>query len=216
MLCFFVALGFSILYMALVQVAPKLMNNLAVIAGSVMILACAICIFTYGAGENAFRIVIGCVLIFMLIIIALTFLKNRSSLRIHGIFLNYSTQFLKDRPITLLYIPLFLAFLVSFIIIIVLEFSSFWTTGDLNFSPSEGLFHKPVGVGPIVFTVLLAIQTIWGLVFLKVACNYVLIQLISVCLARQCPGTITGNNRASILLSYSFASISAVRSVVLS
>lgn len=192
------------------------MNNLAVILGSIIILACAICLFTYGASENLFRIIIGCILIFMLIVIVTTFIKNQSSLRIHGIFLTYSTHFIRDRPLTLLYIPLFLLFLIAFIIMIVLEFSSFWTTGDLSFSSNEGLFHKPVGVGPIVLSVFVGIQAVWGLVFLKMACNYMLIKSISACQVRQCCGTIILSNLAAIHLNCSFVSISAVLLEVLS
>lgn len=119
-LCFFVALGFSILYMVLVQFFPKGMNYAAVILGWLAILASAICLFTYNTSENIFRTIVGLLLILILIIIAVTFIKNQASLKIHGIFLNYSTKFIKDRPITLAYIPLFLLFLVAFITIVVL------------------------------------------------------------------------------------------------
>lgn len=46
-LCFIVSLGFSVLYMLLVQFFPKIMAYVAVILGSIIILACAICILNY-------------------------------------------------------------------------------------------------------------------------------------------------------------------------
>lgn len=119
-LCFFVALGFSIIYMLAVQFFPEVMNFVAIVLGSLVILACAICLFTYGISDSIFRIVVGCVLILFIIVIAITFFKNRDSLKIHGIFLKHSTKFIRDRPLTLAYIPLFFIFLVGFIVIIVL------------------------------------------------------------------------------------------------
>lgn len=48
-LCFFVALGVSIIYFLLVQFFPKPMNYAAVIVGGLAILATAICLFFYDA-----------------------------------------------------------------------------------------------------------------------------------------------------------------------
>jgi len=46
-ICFFTALGFSLLYLLLVQFLPRIMNYAAVILGWLVILAFTICIFAY-------------------------------------------------------------------------------------------------------------------------------------------------------------------------
>jgi hypothetical protein len=73
-------------------------------------------------------------LILVVIVIAITFIKNTKSIRIHGIFLSHATKFIRQRLGTLIYIPLFFLLLLGFITLIVLEFNAFWTSGDLAFS----------------------------------------------------------------------------------
>jgi len=57
------------------------------------------------------------------------------------------------------------------VIIVVLEFTAFWTSGNLSFNPEHNIFHELSGSGPVILTVLLSIQALWGLAFLKMACN---------------------------------------------
>lgn len=65
--------------------------------------------------------------------------------------------------------------LLAFVCLIVLEFSAFWMSGTLTFDKNKDLFYGIQGALPIVFSVLLGIQAVWGLSFIKTACNCFLI-----------------------------------------
>lgn len=140
-LSFFVALGFSILYFLLVQCFPTVMNYAAMVVGLIVIVATIICIFTYQTENPGVKIAAGVILIIVFIVIVMTVLKNKDSWDMHRIFLKYSTVMVKDRMTTLLYIPLFFAILVCFVIILVLEFTAYWTTGNVSFDGTKSLYH---------------------------------------------------------------------------
>lgn len=93
-LCFLVSLGFSILYLLFVQFLPRAMAYFAVIVGSLIILACAICILNYSRSEHTFRIVVACLLILIFLIIIIGYFKNQRALKIHSIFLSYAAKFI--------------------------------------------------------------------------------------------------------------------------
>ena len=86
----------------------------------------------------------------------------------HSIFLNYATKMICDRCSTLFYIPIFLVILVGFVVILVMEFTAFWTSGEVKFEGSDkALYYTINGAGPIVLMIFLIIQGIWGLSFIK-------------------------------------------------
>lgn len=125
------AIGFSILYLLAVQFMPNIISYVSVILGWLVILAATICIFTYSTEAVAFKIVIGCLFAIVLIAILYTTIKNLNSMKIHSIFLSYSTKLFKERPIVFIYIPIFLVLLLCFIVILILEFVAFWSSGNL-------------------------------------------------------------------------------------
>jgi ABC-type sulfate transport system permease subunit len=84
--------------------------------------------------------------------------------------------------------------MLGFVIVIVLEFTAFWTTGNLIFNPEISLFHEPQGGWPIFLTILLAIQALWGLSFLKMACNFLFIQSTFAFQGKQFIGTLGKTN----------------------
>ena len=59
----------------------------------------------------------------------------------HAIFLNYSTKMMSERCLTFLYIPIFFVFIIGFAVILVLEFTAFWTSGNVTFDGSTNLYH---------------------------------------------------------------------------
>ena len=177
------------LYFVLVQLLPKIMNYAAVFVGCIIIFATIICVFTYNTPQTSLKNLAGVVLIIILIVILLTVCKNRDSWRMHAIFLKYATYMIKSRPGTLAYIPIFFAILVCFVIIVVLEFTAFWTTGTIVFDHTKSLYHTFTGFLPVFLSILLIIQTIWGLTFIKESCTFVLTQSTSVSQANQSSGT---------------------------
>jgi hypothetical protein len=77
----------------------------------------------------------------------------------------------KARILSILYIVIFFIFLVGFIAIMVWEFTGFWTAGHLRYDPANQIYHELYGSFPTAMTFFMAIQTIWGLSFIKEACN---------------------------------------------
>lgn len=71
------------------------MNYVAVILGSIMILATIVCVFLYNTSQSTAKVLVGIILVVILVIIFLTVCKNPDSWRMHGIFLKYSTQMIK-------------------------------------------------------------------------------------------------------------------------
>ena len=59
----------------------------------------------------------------------MTVLKNTDSWRMHAIFLKQATNIIKDRPVTLLFVPVFFIMLLGFAVMIVLEFAAYWSSG---------------------------------------------------------------------------------------
>lgn len=80
-------------------------------------------------------------MIVVLIVVGCNIFKNMNPLRIYGIFLDYSTKFVRERPITLVYIPIFFTILLAFVVLIVLEFSAFWMSGELTFDKNKDIFY---------------------------------------------------------------------------
>lgn len=96
------------------------MNYAAVIAGGIAILVTAVCLFLYQTEEKVLKIIAAVILLLVLLLILMTVLKNTDSWRMHSIFLKQATIMIKDRPITLLFVPVFFIMLVGFAVMIVL------------------------------------------------------------------------------------------------
>lgn len=166
------AFSFSLLYLVLVQCWPKFMNKAVIMLGSLVILALAICMFTYHYDAYG-KIFVAILLLVLFFIIVLSSCKNRRCVDMNGVFLSNASQMLgTSKCLTFLYIPLFILLLVGFIFLVIYEFRSFWAGGDLSFDAESSIFWEFSSVGPIILSVFLAIQVVWGLSFLKEACKY--------------------------------------------
>lgn len=132
-LSFLVSLGFCVLYLLFVQFLSRFTNYGTVILGCLMIIACLVCICTYKTDQNGGKIIQSVVLSITLIIILVTSFKSFHSWEMHSIFLRHATIMVKQKPFTLLYIPLFLVLIFGFSVTIILEFTSFWSSGVLEY-----------------------------------------------------------------------------------
>lgn len=161
------SISLSIIFFVLVQCIPKIMNKAVIILAFLVVLALSICAFTY-YHDNTGRIIIGVLVLLTFIIIILSTCKNRRSLEMNGVFLDNATKMLRsDKWGTFFYIPLFIALLTCFILLIVYEFRSFWAGGSLAFDANKSLFWEFNSPGPIILSSFMIVQIIWGLSFLK-------------------------------------------------
>jgi hypothetical protein len=173
------SISISVLYVVLVQCFPKAMNIAVPILSLLVILALAICMFTYYADASG-KIPIAIILLVAFIIIALGLFRNRNSVRMNGVWMTKATQMLRSAKCgAFLYIPLFIGFLIGFIFLIILEFRAFWTGSSLYFDREKSIFWEFHATAPTILCVLLILQSIWGLSFLKEACKLFVTQSIS-------------------------------------
>jgi len=116
------------------------MNIAVPILSLLVILALAICMFTYYADASG-KIPIAIILLVAFIIIALGLFRNRNSVRMNGVWMTKATQMLRSAKCgAFLYIPLFIGFLTGFIFLIILEFRAFWTGSSLYFDREKKHF----------------------------------------------------------------------------
>lgn len=169
-LSFVVAIGASFLFMLAVQCFPAFMNYFTLVLGCIAILISAVCVFLYRTSQHPIKEIIAAVLLCILLIILLTICKNTDSWRMHSIFLSYSTKMISHRCTTLFYIPIFAVILVAFIAMLVLEFTAFWSYGTVTFS-KHNVYQEIRSPTGIVLSMVLVVQGVWGLTFIKEACK---------------------------------------------
>lgn len=196
------SLAFCAAFLLSVQFMPKITNYAVVVLAIAFLIASIICIATYQTSQTSILILEATLLGVLLAIILINVFRGFKSWKMYSLFLTYSTKVVYDKKSILLYIPIFWGILFAFIVIIVLEFTAFWSSGSLAFYP-ENLFYELEGPGPIVYTVLLAIQAIWGFSFIKSACTHLLKQLTSVFLARLSIGITRNKLDSSIHSNFS-------------
>lgn len=116
----FIALIISVIFALLVQFIPSRISIIIVVLSMIVLLIAIICLFTYKTDHIKTKIILGIFMLVILIFSLLTIFKHKSSLDLHSIYLKWSTKMVKDRILTLLYIPIFVIILAAFIFIIIL------------------------------------------------------------------------------------------------
>lgn len=159
----------SFLFMLFVQFCPKVMNRVAVVGGIICMIGLAVCILVYKTNVGPiFKWVVFGVIVFLVILCLITFLGNWRSWGLNGVFLDYSTKFVRARLHTFMYIPLFLAFMAAFVIFQAYQYRSFWSFGKLSFNPETSIYHKFENpIFSYILSALQFVQIVWGLSFLK-------------------------------------------------
>lgn len=190
-----IALGMSVLYCVLVQCCPKVMNKFVLFAALLVLLGLTICLFIYPT-SHGFKLPLGIVLAIIFFILLFCLCKYWDHIRIQGVFLQAATRMLREEKCcAFFYIPLFLAFLTGFLALLIFEFKCYWGGGQITFDNTKSVFWEFEGAGSIVLTVFLVIQAIWGLSFLKEACNGFLIQSTTASQETPLAGTTTTSSR---------------------
>ncbi len=115
------------------QFFPKVVNKYILYVGSVGLFILIICVFTYPTEHIKSKVVIGLILVFFLIVMGLTLWLYKEAVLANGVFLLQATKLIKEFPLMLVNIPLFLLALGVFEYIMVLELNAIWTHSDLWF-----------------------------------------------------------------------------------
>lgn len=109
------------------------MNKLSVVLGLVFICVMLLLVLIYPTGNVALRIVVGVVLLLLVAIVALGAFRSKACLDMHGIFLYHATQLVKQNTKIIIFVPIFLAIFTLFIIVILWEFKSLWSSAPVIF-----------------------------------------------------------------------------------
>lgn len=169
LLCAIVAVAVSILYCFLVQLIPMAMNYFSVIIGLIIMFTVLIITFLYPS-SRALKICVLTILLLMIIMIIFIVVQNKGNLKYHAVFLKYSARMVADRPGVIVYILIFMAALFLFVFIVLVELRAFWSSGKLVFDMNN-IYYEFTPKTTIIWTCVVAVQAIWGISFLKEACN---------------------------------------------
>lgn len=131
--CSIIAAVFALIHFLLVQFFPKIVNKVILYVGLVVLLILIICTFTYPTEHMKSKILIGLLLVLFFVIVGLTVYFFREAVEANGVFLHQASIFIKDYPLVLINIPIFLGITALAAFIMTLELNSIWTHTDLVF-----------------------------------------------------------------------------------
>lgn len=133
MICGLIALGLAMLYVVAVQFFPKAMNYLSVLLGLIFLCLMLLFLVFYPTGSVGFKIAFALIMLCLLVIVGLGAFKSRACFNMHGVFLSHATNLLKQNYKILIFVPIFLAIFTLFIVMIVWELKSLWSSAPLTF-----------------------------------------------------------------------------------
>lgn len=123
----------ALIYFIVVQFFPKIVNRFILYIGIGILFILVICTWAYPTTHIKSKVIVGLILLFLLAIVALTVFFFKQAVKANGVFLHQATKFIKDYPIVLINIPIFLGITALFAYILVLELNSIKTHSDLVF-----------------------------------------------------------------------------------
>ena len=161
-------LVFSIIFFFIVQCATQFTNFIIMPACVVIMIFAINLVLMFSTNETGLKMGLFYGLIAMTVLIVLAVFKNCYSMRLHAIFLKAASQVVKWRKSLVLYILMYLIILVLLVALVLFEFVGFWANGRKIFLPAQYVYYKIEGftfsTGVIV---ILAIQLLWGISFIK-------------------------------------------------
>lgn len=134
-MCSWISIIFALVFFVLVQFLPKIISRYVLYAGCGILFLLIILTFTYSTPYTKPKILVGLLLICFLIIVGITIFLFQKSIDLNGIFLEYSTKFVKETLLVLINIPIFLGLFFGFAVLLINELNSIWTSSSLKFYP---------------------------------------------------------------------------------
>lgn len=183
-MCLGIAIGLSVLFTIVVNFFPRQIIWVTVIGSLIVLLGLAVVLYAYKTTNNT-KIIISILLALLWIVIAVSIWLYRKQITLSAIFLDEGTKFTANKPSTVFYIFLFLAFSLGFFLMIIYEYSGLVSMGVPSFS-NDALYYEVNKRGLWATWVVLGIQLFWGIFFLKEACKHHNIQSISASPRTQC------------------------------
>lgn len=169
-MCLGIAIGLSILFTIVVHLFSRQIIWVTVIGSLVVLLALAVVLFAYKTTNNT-KIIISTLLALLWIVIAVSIWLYRKQITLSAIFLDEGTKFTANKPSSAFYIILFLALSLGFFFMLIHEYTGLVSMGEPSFS-KDALYYVVNKNGLWATWVVLGIQLIWGIFFLKEACKH--------------------------------------------
>jgi uncharacterized membrane protein len=186
-MCLGIAIGLSVLFTVVVHFLPRQIIWVTVIGSLVVLLGLAVMLYAYKTTNNT-KIIISVLLALLWVVIAVSIWMYRKQITLSGIFLDEGTKFTANKPASAFYILLFLALSLGFFFMLIYEYSGLVSMGTPSFS-QDALYYEVNKRGLWATWIVLGVQLIWGIFFLKEACKHHPIQSISASPLTQCSTT---------------------------
>lgn len=157
----------GMLYFVLAQVAPATVHSWVIFLAGVALITAGILLLKKPSDKFVIAKIITAVLGILVGLVFLpAFFFFKSQLRISSIFLSQAPRFVCSNCNVLAYVPLFLLLLIVLVVVSIFELLSFWSIPTPQFD-SQKIFYSMTGIGYVYMSVLVAIQLLWGLSFLR-------------------------------------------------
>lgn len=124
-------MGLALAYVFAVQWLPKIMNYLSIILGLIFAFVMLCFVAFYPTDSVGSRIAFSLIFLVLVIIVAIGAFKSKACFNMHGLFLFHATNLIKEKFKLLVFIPIFLGIFVLFVIIIILELRSLWSSAKI-------------------------------------------------------------------------------------
>jgi hypothetical protein len=170
----------GMVYLVLVMIVPKLMTYAVFFLAAIMLLVIGLFIFLRPVSffQPLFwnYIIAGLLILFSLFLV-IFFLCYRREIELSSIFMVHANNFIKETPLVLAYIPLFLLLTAGLVVLFVWQYIAFGTFHEPFLNHKQDMYYSSGTNWPL--QILNIIELIWGLQFLRDACKiFSLIQSI--------------------------------------
>ena len=169
-MCLVLAVGASVLFALLVQCIPKVMASFTIYASLLVLIGLAVVLFFYKT-ENPSKMYISIALALLFIVILVSACIYTKQTKIGAIFLEQGTDFIGSNPSTIFYIILFSSLTMGLFVMIIKEYSGLISMATPDFDATQDLYYEVNSSNLWMVWIVLGIQFLWGLSFLKESCN---------------------------------------------
>ena len=112
------------------------------------------------------RILFAILMVILLITIYLGWKNEKGTFRMYEEFMHFGTEMVTADLWRMLYVPIFVVVLVLFLLFVSMELRSLWSSAPIYFS-TQYVFYQFTPGGTTFWSVIVFIQAVWGLTFIK-------------------------------------------------
>ena len=166
-----VALGLGVLWMLVVQCIPRVVALVVTVLAILSLLAMGIFVLIGNISNisNTVKIILGVILIGLAVLFSFFLCFYRRRNKLIGIFLDWSTRFMRDHIVYFFYPFIFICLTAGLVILCLFQHLAYLSKSQPQ--QEQGDIYLKLSYNIPLF-VLNIIEFIWGLQFLKDSCNH--------------------------------------------